>query len=105
MPRLRIVFHGEIAHNFEPGFSPLLGFDADIPTLRDALITESECEDLAGADVIMGTKLDAKLPKPLALKLFHAPAAGTDATEVSCLPLSQKLCICFCMKMRYQSTS
>lgn len=93
--RIRIAFHGANAHNFQAGFLPLLGFDADILTLGDALDTVREREDFASADVIIGTKLDSQLPKPLALKLFHAPAAGTDAIDVSCLPANAQLCNCF----------
>lgn len=93
--RLKIVFHGANASNFEKGFSKLLGVDAEIKSLSDSLEEPHEREEYSAADVIIGNKLDGQLPFPKALRLYHAPAAGTDAIDVNCLPTTAQLCNCF----------
>jgi phosphoglycerate dehydrogenase-like enzyme len=93
--RLKIVFHGANACNFQEGFAKILGLDVEIRSLSDSLDGVLEYEDYSNADVIIGTKLDGQLPAPKALRLYHAPAAGTDAIDVNCLPANAQLCNCF----------
>lgn len=45
--------------------------------------------------MIIGNKLSAAEPLPAAVRLYHAPAAGTDAIEASRLPAGAALCNCF----------
>jgi phosphoglycerate dehydrogenase-like enzyme len=44
--------------------------------------------------VIVGIKLDASMPAPRQLRLYQAPAAGTDAIDLSLLPAASALCNC-----------
>ncbi|WP_198038219.1 2-hydroxyacid dehydrogenase [Skermanella stibiiresistens] len=90
-----IVFHGENAGSFSQGFSDLLALGADVVTLPDALSSEADRETYAAADVIVGTRYDATLPRPSALSLFHVPGAGYDAVDLSALPASAVVCNCF----------
>ena len=46
-------------------------------------------------DVIVGIAFNATLPMPRRLRLFHAPAAGTDAVDLALLPAGAALCNCF----------
>jgi phosphoglycerate dehydrogenase-like enzyme len=89
---MKIVFHGANASAFEPGFADLLGRPHDISVVSDAAATTAEREAIASADVLIGVKLDATVPKPERLRLYHAPAAGTDAIDRSRLPPAVPLC-------------
>lgn len=90
-----IVFHGENASSFSPGFSGLLDIDAEIVELPDELSSETDRQTYARADVIVGTKYSGKLPYPAGLKLFHVPGAGYDAVDLDALPASADVCNCF----------
>ena len=92
---MRIVFHGENAASFSQGFASLVDVGARIDILPDLLASEAERQIYAQAEVIISTNFDAGLPVPARLKLFHAPAAGTDAVDLKSLPVSATVCNCF----------
>ncbi|GAC1339996.1 MAG: 2-hydroxyacid dehydrogenase [Acetobacteraceae bacterium] len=92
---MRIVFHGENCASFHGGFASLLGFEAEIDVLSDALDSAAEREAYRTADVIIGVRFDAGLPRPDRLRLFHVPAAGTDAVDLAALPPGTLVCNCF----------
>src|SRR5688572_15700579 len=89
---MKIVFHGANASAFEPGFVDLLERPHDILVVSDGAATAAERDAIASADILIGVKLDATVPKPERLRLYHAPAAGTDGIDRSRLPPSVPLC-------------
>ena len=91
---MKIVFHGANAANFRAGFEQLIDAQHTIVDVGDALSAHGEAEHFASADVIVGIKLDATMPAPRRLRLYQAPAAGTDAIDVSLLPAGSALCNC-----------
>jgi phosphoglycerate dehydrogenase-like enzyme len=91
---MKIVFHGVNAANFRTGFEQLVGPSHTIVDVGDALDAPGEAEHFASADVIVGIKLDASLPAPRELRLYQAPAAGTDAIDPARLPAQAALCNC-----------
>lgn len=91
---MKILFHGQNAANFRHGFEQLLEPGHTIVDVGDALSAPGEAEQFASADVIVGIKLDASMPRPTRLRLYQAPAAGTDAIDVSLLPGTSALCNC-----------
>jgi len=91
---LKIVFHGQNAVNFRRGFEQMIAPVHTIVDVGDALSAPGEAEHYASADVIVGIKLDASMPRPQKLRLYQAPAAGTEAIDVSLLPASSALCNC-----------
>ncbi len=92
---MRIVFHGTNAACFSADFSDLVGSDADIAILPDVLVSEADRAAYAMADVIVGVKFDAGLPRPNGLRLFHVPGAGYDAVDLDALPSTAVVCNCF----------
>ncbi len=92
---MKIVFHGANASAFEPGFARLLERPHDIAVVSDAATAAAERDAIASAEILIGVKLDATVPKPERLRLYHAPAAGTDAIDRNRLPPSIPLCNCF----------
>lgn len=94
MTRLKIVFHGSNAANFRQGFEPMIVPGHTLADVGDALSAPGEAEHFASADVIVGIKLDASMPLPQRLRLYHAPSAGTDAIDLSLLPAQAALCNC-----------
>jgi phosphoglycerate dehydrogenase-like enzyme len=93
--RLKIVFHGQNAANFRQGFEQLIDAQHTLLDLSDKLDLPGEAEHFATADVIVGIKLNADMPTPRQLRLYHAPAAGTDAIDTALLPAGSALCNCF----------
>jgi phosphoglycerate dehydrogenase-like enzyme len=91
---LKIVFHGGNAANFRGGFEQLIEPGHTIVDVSDALSAPGEAEQFASAEVIVGIKLDATLPAPRRLRLYQAPAAGTDAIDATLLPPGSALCNC-----------
>jgi phosphoglycerate dehydrogenase-like enzyme len=91
---MKIVFHGGNAANFRAGFECLLEAGHTIVDVSDALAAPGEAAHYESADVIVGIKLDATLPRPRALRLYQAPAAGTDAIDASLLPPQAVLANC-----------
>lgn len=92
---MKILFHGGNAANFRAGFEALLSEPHQVIDVSDALDQPGERQHFETADVIVGIRLGAAEPVPAALKLYHAPAAGTDAIDTSRLPAGAALCNCF----------
>ena len=92
---LSIVFHGANATNFRQGFELLIDPRHQITDVSDRLDQPDEQACYEDADVIIGVAFNATLPTPRRLRLFHAPAAGTDAVDLSLLPAGAALCNCF----------
>ena len=92
---LNIVFHGANAINFRQGFERLMDPRHKVSDVSDGLDQSGEQTSYVNADVIVGVKFNASLPVPQRLRLFHAPAAGTDAVDLALLPASAALCNCF----------
>ncbi len=92
---MKIVFHGQNARMFRPGFEELLAGQHEILEVSDAVDHPGEREAFATADVLIGVRFTADLPRPERLRLYHAPAAGTDAIDLSALPADAALCNCF----------
>lgn len=92
---VQIVFHGENAASFHPGFTELLTSPADVRILPDALVTDEDRRAYAQADVIVGVAFHAGLPVPERLSLFHVPGAGYDAVDLAALPAGATVCNCF----------
>ncbi|WP_118134668.1 2-hydroxyacid dehydrogenase [Oceanicella sp. SM1341] len=92
---MKIVFHGNNALTFLPGFRDQLGEGHDITHLPDVLETEAQRAAYSAADVIIGARLRAGLPVGQGLKLFHVPGAGYDGIDFACLPADTPVCNCF----------
>lgn len=92
---MRIVFHGQNAAAFSDGFAALVGEGVDVVILPDILASDADREAFASAEVIVGTRFDAALPRPQALRLFHVPGAGYDAVDLDALPAGVVVCNCF----------
>ncbi|PUE06852.1 phosphoglycerate dehydrogenase [Limnohabitans sp. T6-5] len=92
---LKIVFHGQNAANFRQGFESLIAPQHQVLDLSDALDQTGELAHYESADVVIGIKLNADMPQPLKARLFHAPAAGTDAVNTALLPAQCTLANCF----------
>jgi phosphoglycerate dehydrogenase-like enzyme len=98
---MKIVFHGGNAANFRQGFEAVLAESAgssaghQILDVSDALNQPGELEHFETADVIVGVRLGNAEPIPAKLRLYQAPAAGTDAIDQGRLPSDAVLCNCF----------
>lgn len=92
---MKIVFHGQNAANFRQGFETLVAPEHDILDLSDGLDQPGEREHFESAEVVIGVQLNERMPRPLKARLFHAPAAGTDAINVGLLPAQCTLANCF----------
>jgi len=92
---MRIVFHGENAASFSPGFAELVGPQAEVVLLPDVLATASDRDCYASADVVIGIRYDETLPRPERLSLFHVPGAGFDKIDLEAVPASAVVCNCF----------
>jgi phosphoglycerate dehydrogenase-like enzyme len=92
---MKIVFHGQNAANFRQGFEQLIAAEHQILDLSDALDQAGERAHYESADVVVGIKLQSGMPVPLKARLFHAPAAGTDAVNTALLPVQCTLANCF----------
>ncbi len=92
---LKIVFHGQNAANFRPGFEQRIDPRHQIVNLSEAIDQAGEREHFESADVVIGIQLDASMPAPIKARLFHAPAAGTDAIDTTLLPAACTLANCY----------
>lgn len=92
---MKIVFHGGNAANFRVGFEAILRDPHEILSLPDRIESAADQAAFEAAEVIVGVKLSAADPRPTSLKLYHAPAAGTDAIDIACLPSGATLCNAF----------
>ena len=85
--RMKIVFHGRNAINFRHGLRRAAGGAArDRRGRRRARPARRSRSTSPSADVIVGVRLGATEPVPRKLRLWHAPAAGTDAIDRARLP-------------------
>ncbi len=91
---MKIVFHGQNAGGFRQGFAELVGPGHEIVQVGDALDQAGEAAHFASAEVLIGTRLDASMPRPAAARLYHAPAAGTDMIDRAHLAPQTALCNC-----------
>ena len=91
---MRIVFHGENARTFEPGFADLLGPGHEISVVADHP-EGADAEAFRRAEVLIGIELDETHPRLEALRLYQAPAAGVDAIDQRLLPAGVPLCNAF----------
>lgn len=92
---MKIVFHGGNAANFRTGFEAILGEGHEILVLPDRIESPADRAAFAAAEVIVGVKLTKDDPFPASVRLYHAPAAGTDAIDRTCLPADAVLCNAF----------
>jgi phosphoglycerate dehydrogenase-like enzyme len=92
---MRIVFHGENAASFSHGFADLVGGEAQIAVVPDVLATATDRRAFEQAEVIVGARFDATLPRPQALRLFHVAGAGIDGIDLACVPARAVICNCF----------
>jgi phosphoglycerate dehydrogenase-like enzyme len=92
---MRILFHGPNAANFLPGFESILGEAHDIEVVPDKVESAADRALFAAAEVIVGVRLAQDDPAPANVRLYHAPAAGIDAVDTSCLPAGAALCNAF----------
>lgn len=92
---MRIVFHGKNAGAFGAGFEQLAGPGHGVVFVSDVPVSAAERQAFADADVIVGIKFDATLPRPERLALYHLPAAGYDAIDFALLPPAAAVCNCF----------
>lgn len=92
---MKIVFHGQNAANFRQGFERLIAPEHQILDLSDALDQPGERAHYESAEVVIGIQLNERMPQPLKARLFHAPAAGTDAVNTALLPAQCTLANCF----------
>ncbi|MFT3717730.1 2-hydroxyacid dehydrogenase [Pseudorhodoferax sp.] len=91
---MKIVFHGQNAGGFRHGFGALVGPGHEIVHVGDLLDGPGEAAQFAAAEVLIGTRLDASMPRLERLRLYHAPAAGTDMIDTARLPAGAALCNC-----------
>jgi phosphoglycerate dehydrogenase-like enzyme len=98
---MKIVFHGGNATTFRIGFEAVLGESKspdeayEIVTVSSELDQPGEREHFETADVIVGVRLGTGEPTPRKLRLYQAPAAGTDAIDPALLPQDATLCNSF----------
>lgn len=92
---MRIVFHGDNAASFSAGFAEMVGPGCDVAVVSDALTGPGERETFAAAEIIIGNRFDAGLPRPERLSLLHLPAAGYDRVDFAALPAGAIVCNCF----------
>jgi phosphoglycerate dehydrogenase-like enzyme len=91
---MKIVFHGNNAATFQPGFAGLLAAPHEITILSDTLDGAGEAAVFSAADVVIGVKLTPAHPT-LAARLYQVPGAGYDGIDLSVLPPGCTLCNCF----------
>lgn len=92
---MRIVFHGATAQNFRAGVEGLLERSHDVASVTDALCTKDDIAAYSRADVIVSTRLSAKMPALSTLRLFQVPGAGHDNVDQSLLPAGAAFCNCY----------
>lgn len=92
---MHIVFHGQNAASFHPGFAELVDPNARLDVLPDVLQSAADQACYAAADVVIGTRYNHSLPTPERLSLFHVPGAGYDQVDLAALPPGATVCNCF----------
>nr|WP_294504308.1 2-hydroxyacid dehydrogenase [uncultured Rhodopila sp.] len=92
---MRIAFHGDNAASFTAGFAALLDPGAEISILPNEIQTASDHDAFVTADVIIGNRFSASLPRPSRLRLLQLPSAGYDAIDFAAVPQGAVVCNCF----------
>lgn len=82
---MKIVFHGANAQTFMPQFETLLEQEHQISLVPDQLENPADIASYEAADVVIGIRYDAGLPK-LSAKLYQLPSAGYDKVDLTALP-------------------
>src|SRR5690606_36641932 len=76
-------------------FRAALECDARIRVLPDQLTDAADIQAYQRADVIVGVRLDASMPRPERVRLFQVCATGYDRIERAGLPPGAALCNCY----------
>lgn len=84
---MNIVFHGANAQTFMPQFETLLEQDHQISFVPDQIESSADTATYQAADIVIGIRYDAGLPK-LSAKLYQLPSAGYDKVDLTALPSS-----------------
>lgn len=92
---MKILFHGDNARTFRHGIEALLEGSHEIVEVSNGLDAPGEREHFETAEVIVGIRLTGDMPRLAALRLYQAPAAGTDQIDRACLPAGARLCNAF----------
>ena len=92
---MNIVFHGGNAACFIDGIAEAVGPEHGVTQVSDALDEPGERDVYAAAEVVVGTRFDAALPRPTGLRLLQVPAAGYDGVRFEALPSGASVCNCF----------
>lgn len=92
---MKIIFHGNNAATFHPGFAKRLEHEHELVLLPDNLETDADQKEYSAADVIIGIKYNNTHSTPKNLKLYQVPGAGYDGITISELPVETALCNCF----------
>ncbi|MBO9356294.1 phosphoglycerate dehydrogenase [Bordetella petrii] len=89
-----IVFHGQNAMTYLERFRAALECEARIRALPDVLADPGDIQAYRQADVIVGNRLDAAMPRPDRLRLYQVCAAGYDRIDLAALPPDAAVCNC-----------
>ncbi len=82
---MNIVFHGANAQTFMPRFEILLEQDHQISFVPDQIESSEHIATYQAADIVIGIRYDAGLPK-LSAQLYQLPSAGYDKVDLNMLP-------------------
>ena len=94
-----VVFHGANAASFRAGIEDVIASFIAAPVaiavVADGLESLADQALFQRADVIVSPRFSASAPRPVGLKLFQVPGAGTDAVDIAALPAGVTVCNCF----------
>jgi phosphoglycerate dehydrogenase-like enzyme len=90
-----VVLHGANAAAFAPGFAELIGPQHQLVLLPDDLGAPADRGHFTTADVLIGIRFTASMPRPARLRLYQVPGAGIDGIDRASLPPTAVLCNCF----------
>jgi len=89
-----IVFHGQNAATYLADFRAALESEARIRALPDRLEAPADIQAYRQAEVIVGNRLDASMPRPARVRLYQVCAAGYDRIDLAALPADTAVCNC-----------
>jgi len=89
-----IVFHGQNAATYLADFRVALVSAARIQVVPDKLSAAADIQSYRQADVIVGNRLDATMPRPERARLYQVCAAGYDRIDMAVLPDGAAVCNC-----------
>ncbi|WP_081745637.1 2-hydroxyacid dehydrogenase [Bordetella petrii] len=90
-----IVFHGQTARQYVQVFGAALRSPARIRCVPDMLEADDDVHAYRHADVIVGNRLDAAMPRPLRTRLYQVCATGYDRVDFALLPPGAAVCNCY----------